>query len=41
MLEITEGRISTMTNHMDTERLFPLWGLPMRLAAARPVEGLQ
>ncbi len=20
-----------MTNHMDVERLFPLWGLPMRL----------
>ncbi|MEU0119112.1 sigma-70 family RNA polymerase sigma factor [Streptomyces bobili] len=33
LLEITDGRISTMTNHMDTERLFPLWGLPMRLTA--------
>lgn len=31
LLEITDGRISTMTNHMDTERLFPLWGLPARL----------
>ncbi|WP_407658452.1 sigma-70 family RNA polymerase sigma factor [Kitasatospora acidiphila] len=34
LLEITDGRISTMTNHMDTERLFPLWGLPMRLTSA-------
>ncbi|GAB2617756.1 sigma-70 family RNA polymerase sigma factor [Streptomyces capparidis] len=33
LLEIRDGRISTMTNHMDTERLFPLWGLPMRLTA--------
>ncbi|MDQ0910125.1 hypothetical protein [Streptomyces canus] len=33
LLEITDGRISTMTNHMDTKRLFPLWGLPMRLTA--------
>ncbi|MFF4651811.1 sigma-70 family RNA polymerase sigma factor [Streptomyces sp. NPDC001380] len=33
VLEITDGRISTMTNHMDTGRLFPLWGLPMRLPA--------
>ncbi|POX53819.1 sigma-70 family RNA polymerase sigma factor [Streptomyces sp. Ru72] len=33
LLEITNGRISTMTNHMDTDRLFPLWGLPMRLTA--------
>jgi RNA polymerase sigma-70 factor (ECF subfamily) len=33
-LEITDDRISTITNHMDTERLFPLWGLPMRLTAA-------
>lgn len=33
LLEITDGRISAMTNHMDTERLFPLWGLPMRLTA--------
>ncbi|MCC9311253.1 sigma-70 family RNA polymerase sigma factor [Kitasatospora sp. RB6PN24] len=34
LLEITDGRIATMTNHMDTERLFPLWGLPMRLPGA-------
>ncbi|MFF9344884.1 sigma-70 family RNA polymerase sigma factor [Streptomyces sp. NPDC014773] len=31
VLEITDGRIAAMTNHMDTDRLFPLWGLPMRL----------
>ncbi|MGW4808146.1 sigma-70 family RNA polymerase sigma factor [Kitasatospora sp. NPDC004272] len=31
LLEIVDGRIATMTNHMDVERLFPLWGLPMRL----------
>ncbi|MFD8596587.1 sigma-70 family RNA polymerase sigma factor [Kitasatospora sp. NPDC059646] len=31
VLEIVDGRIATMTNHMDVERLFPLWGLPMRL----------
>ncbi|WP_345697816.1 sigma-70 family RNA polymerase sigma factor [Kitasatospora terrestris] len=33
VLEITDGRIATMTNHMDTDRLFPLWELPMRLPA--------
>lgn len=33
VLEVTDGRIAAMTNHMDTERLFPLWGLPMRLPA--------
>ncbi|MEV7122006.1 sigma-70 family RNA polymerase sigma factor [Kitasatospora griseola] len=31
VLEVVDGRIATMTNHMDVERLFPLWGLPMRL----------
>jgi RNA polymerase sigma-70 factor (ECF subfamily) len=31
VLEISDGGIRTMTNHMDTERLFPLWGLPERL----------
>ncbi len=36
LLEITDGRISAMTNHMDTERLFPLWGLPPRLPAGHP-----
>ncbi|AEW98316.1 RNA polymerase, sigma-24 subunit, ECF subfamily (plasmid) [Streptantibioticus cattleyicolor NRRL 8057 = DSM 46488] len=33
VLEITDGRIDVMTNHMDTERLFPLWNLPTRLTA--------
>ncbi|MFE1272542.1 sigma-70 family RNA polymerase sigma factor [Streptomyces sp. NPDC058757] len=33
VLEIADGRIAAMTNHMDTDRLFPLWGLPMRLPA--------
>ncbi|MFG2825567.1 sigma-70 family RNA polymerase sigma factor [Kitasatospora sp. NPDC048365] len=33
VLEIADGRIATMTNHMDTDRLFPLWELPMRLPA--------
>jgi RNA polymerase sigma-70 factor (ECF subfamily) len=37
VLEITGGRIRTMTNYMDTERLFPLWGLPMRLPATGTV----
>ncbi|MEV6209391.1 sigma-70 family RNA polymerase sigma factor [Kitasatospora sp. NPDC051914] len=40
VLEITDGRISTMTNHMDTERLFPLWGLPMRLPATGAASGV-
>ncbi|MFJ5927083.1 sigma-70 family RNA polymerase sigma factor [Kitasatospora sp. NPDC092948] len=31
VLEVVDGRIATMSNHMDVERLFPLWGLPMRL----------
>ncbi|MFJ8442747.1 sigma-70 family RNA polymerase sigma factor [Kitasatospora griseola] len=31
VLEVTDGRISMITNHMDVDRLFPLWGLPMRL----------
>ncbi|MFD7643569.1 sigma-70 family RNA polymerase sigma factor [Kitasatospora sp. NPDC059795] len=31
VLEVVDGRIATMTNHMDVERLFPLWGLPARL----------
>ncbi|MFE9422585.1 sigma-70 family RNA polymerase sigma factor [Kitasatospora sp. NPDC006697] len=31
VLEVSDGRIGTITNHMDTERLFPLWGLPDRL----------
>ncbi|KDN88129.1 RNA polymerase sigma70 factor [Kitasatospora cheerisanensis KCTC 2395] len=31
VLEVVDGRIATMTNHMDVERLFPLWNLPMRL----------
>ncbi|WP_354644267.1 sigma-70 family RNA polymerase sigma factor [Kitasatospora camelliae] len=38
LLEITDGRISAMTNHMDTARLFPLWGLPARLPARLPTE---
>ncbi|MFI9786919.1 sigma-70 family RNA polymerase sigma factor [Kitasatospora sp. NPDC051984] len=31
VLEIVDGRIAMMTNYMDVDRLFPLWGLPMRL----------
>ncbi|AUG79426.1 Putative RNA polymerase ECF subfamily sigma factor [Kitasatospora sp. MMS16-BH015] len=37
LLEITDGRIATMTNHLDAERLFPLWGLPARLPLRLPV----
>ncbi|MBU2668368.1 sigma-70 family RNA polymerase sigma factor [Actinoplanes bogorensis] len=33
VLEITDGRISGINNFLDTERLFPLFGLPARLPA--------
>jgi RNA polymerase sigma-70 factor (ECF subfamily) len=31
VLDISGGRIRTITNFLDVERLFPLFGLPMRL----------
>lgn len=33
VLEISDGRIAAITFFLDTERLFPLFGLPPRLAA--------
>jgi RNA polymerase sigma-70 factor (ECF subfamily) len=33
VLEIVDGRIATVTNFLDTERLFPLFGLPPHLPA--------
>jgi RNA polymerase sigma-70 factor, ECF subfamily len=33
LLEISDGRISGIGNYLDVERLFPLFGLPMRLRA--------
>lgn len=33
MLEVTETRITSMTSFLDTEGLFPLFGLPARLPA--------
>jgi RNA polymerase sigma-70 factor (ECF subfamily) len=32
VLDISAGRIRTITNFLDVERLFPLFGLPMRFA---------
>jgi RNA polymerase sigma-70 factor, ECF subfamily len=34
VLEIVDGRIATVTNFLDTEHLFPLFGLPAHLEAA-------
>jgi len=31
VLEITDGKVAGITFHLDTERLFPLFGLPPRL----------
>ena len=31
VLEISDGRIAGINNFLDTERLFPLFGLPERL----------
>ena len=33
VLEISEGRIAELTFFLDTERIFPLFGLPLRLDA--------
>ena len=33
VLEISDGRIAELTFFLDTERIFPLFGLPMRLDA--------
>jgi RNA polymerase sigma-70 factor (ECF subfamily) len=33
VLEITGGRVSMITAFLDTEHVFPAWGLPTRLAA--------
>ena len=33
VLEISDGRIAHLNSFLDTERLFPLFGLPARLAA--------
>ena len=40
MLEIGGGKISFFNSFLDTEALFPLFGLPQRLdAEGRPVTG--
>jgi RNA polymerase sigma-70 factor, ECF subfamily len=39
VLEISDGRIAGFTAFLDTERLFPLFGLPMVLTAEEPVAG--
>jgi RNA polymerase sigma-70 factor (ECF subfamily) len=33
VLELTDGRISELTFFLDTARIFPLFGLPLRLEA--------
>ena len=33
VLELSDGRIGELTFFLDTERLFPLFGLPPRLDA--------
>jgi RNA polymerase sigma-70 factor (ECF subfamily) len=33
VVEISDGRITTLNSFLDTERLFPLFGLPARLPA--------
>ena len=33
LLELGEGRITSMTSFLDVETLFPRFGLPMRLTA--------
>jgi RNA polymerase sigma-70 factor (ECF subfamily) len=38
VLEISDGRISGIGNYLDTERLFPLFEMPMRLRAGDGVE---
>ncbi|MBX9389270.1 sigma-70 family RNA polymerase sigma factor [Streptomonospora nanhaiensis] len=35
VIEVRGGRISALNSFLDTERLFPLFGLPAELAAAR------
>ncbi|MEU3570382.1 sigma-70 family RNA polymerase sigma factor [Kitasatospora sp. NPDC036755] len=41
VLEVSQGRITTLTNFLDTDVLFPLFGLPPRLPAepAAPAGG--
>ena len=34
ILDISDGRITAVNSFLDTERLFPLFGLPLRLEAA-------
>ncbi|MEJ3744375.1 sigma-70 family RNA polymerase sigma factor [Actinomycetes bacterium KLBMP 9797] len=34
VLEITDGKIRAINNFLDTERLFPLFGLPLKLEVA-------
>jgi len=36
VLEIVDGRIAVVNNFLDTEHLFPLFGLPMHLPAGAP-----
>jgi RNA polymerase sigma-70 factor (ECF subfamily) len=33
VLELAEGRIARVNNFLDTETLFPLFGLPLQLPA--------
>ena len=33
VLEITDGRVGMITSFLETDRVFPAWGLPPRLAA--------
>jgi RNA polymerase sigma-70 factor (ECF subfamily) len=33
VLEVADGRIVELTFFLDTERIFPLFGLPLRLDA--------
>jgi RNA polymerase sigma-70 factor (ECF subfamily) len=34
IVEVVDGRISGMTNHLDADRLFPLFGLPAEISVA-------
>jgi RNA polymerase sigma-70 factor (ECF subfamily) len=34
ILDVTDGRITAINSFLDTERMFPLFGLPLRLETA-------
>jgi RNA polymerase sigma-70 factor (ECF subfamily) len=34
IVEVVDGRISGMTNYLDADRLFPLFGLPAEISVA-------